>query len=1360
MAAEATLAAAGNDRYEALALLGMGGMGAVYRARDRHSGRVVALKRLSVARAETRRAQLTELFHQEFRTLAQLAHPHVVRAHDFGIDEHGPYYSMELLEGQDLHALSPLPWREACSLMRDVCSAVALLHSRRLLHRDVSPKNIQRTSAGRATLLDFGAMMPMGPSKSVVGTAPLVPPEALMQQALDGRADLYALGGTLYFALTGVHAYSARDTAQLHELWQRGLHPPSALAKDIPAELDALVLALLSRDRMARPRSAAEVIDRLTAIAALAEDDALAVSHAYLATPELAGRDVELTEVRAQIAGIDAAPGAALLLEGAPGMGRSRLLDTTVLEAKLAGIHVARASAADATAPYGTVVALLRSLLDTLQPRELALLGAGGALGLLDHGEISAEVDTRRRSELQSVIASVLRACARTQSLLLAVDDLERCDEPSLAALASAVEACRKHRVLLVATFTSGSEHDTPAIALLCEDATRIELAPFRPEDTEALLGSVFGEVPNLQGVAARIHACAEGSPRGCMELAQYLNEHGLVHYEMGSWVLPAELDAGALPSSLSRARRIKLEALSPDARELSEALAVAEGSGLDFEAYFELTAHADRDRVRSALDELLLARVLRVDGVTYAFEAQVWVAELLGALDDERARALNARVAAALERRACDRLDAAYFSWRAGNAAHMVELLLAELALGSRWDRHPREYAAMLQHAAAACRKLGRSPRDHVTLLTELMRLGHNLALPGVLERLRELYAQLREDSGLGDWERLDPELPAPARLQRALELAQARYDAAKESERGLPPIEAIIALTRLMAESSALAAQTGDLAMFESAPSLEPFVALAPAIERVHVATLPAARHVIAGRYEPAIQLYREQLTKFRDNVIEGIDDRMRHWAICALHYGAGSIEAGHGRKQAFWHAEELEKAPGWVVPAWTVRLSYYVILGNLREAERCRRRIELLRLQSAVKPPFAAGAVHQHIYAFSIADDITGMRRAIPEMDAIARVQPAFWVYAPFARAELARMCGSYEEALAQFDVLMQAIEPGEHPLWPWIAGGRLNALIGLDRLDIARADGTRDLALAREVGLEQLGDHVEMPLALVEAKCGDFASACRRVDRIIAEREELGLDGVVLGWVFEARARIAAWMGDEATFEHHAQLCARQYKKTEGEPAFAAKYERLMQEARSSGIAPRSETLAAVATDTTYGRGSTTDRSLGAALTTVHAALAACATREQRMRRVLDLLLADAGARDGELYVCGASGLEHAAATREALATPEMLAVLARLADSAKEEADTMLQTCTLSFSGPPSAVGAPASIWPIVLICSRSGRNVVVGVATLHFESSTEVRLPFEIAGAAAAALLDSGDVAAAHTTSGPTKVSR
>src|SRR5690348_11666946 len=141
----AELAASGTARYAVTDLLGQGGMGAVYAALDTRSNTKVALKRLRANGRGAEQRNLVELFHQEFRTLAQLAHPHVVQVHDFGSDEQGPYYTMELLEGESLHALAPLDWREVCALVRDVCSAVALLHSRRLLHRDLSPKNIQRT---------------------------------------------------------------------------------------------------------------------------------------------------------------------------------------------------------------------------------------------------------------------------------------------------------------------------------------------------------------------------------------------------------------------------------------------------------------------------------------------------------------------------------------------------------------------------------------------------------------------------------------------------------------------------------------------------------------------------------------------------------------------------------------------------------------------------------------------------------------------------------------------------------------------------------------------------------------------------------------------------------------------------------------------------------------------------------------------------------------------------------------------------------------------------------------------------------------------------------------------------------------
>jgi len=148
-------------------------------------------------------------------SLSQLAHPRIIEVYDYGLERRSPYYTMELLDGEDLRERGKLPWREACALLRDVASSLAIIHSRGLVHRDVSARNVRCTSDGRAKLIDFGAMAPSGVSHRLVGTAPFVPPEALQLQALDGRADLYSLGALAYWTLAGRYAYPAHAFERL-----------------------------------------------------------------------------------------------------------------------------------------------------------------------------------------------------------------------------------------------------------------------------------------------------------------------------------------------------------------------------------------------------------------------------------------------------------------------------------------------------------------------------------------------------------------------------------------------------------------------------------------------------------------------------------------------------------------------------------------------------------------------------------------------------------------------------------------------------------------------------------------------------------------------------------------------------------------------------------------------------------------------------------------------------------------------------------------------------------------------------------------------------------------------------------------
>src|SRR5688572_32555391 len=145
-------------------------MAVVYRAHDEAAGRDVVLRRL---RPELReRTDVAQLFQREYHTLAQIRHPRIIEVYEYGVDQGGPYYTMELLDGQDLRELAPVPWADACIYLRDVAYSLALLHTRRLLHRDLSPRNVRRTSDGRAKLFDFGTMATFGVPRDVVGTAP------------------------------------------------------------------------------------------------------------------------------------------------------------------------------------------------------------------------------------------------------------------------------------------------------------------------------------------------------------------------------------------------------------------------------------------------------------------------------------------------------------------------------------------------------------------------------------------------------------------------------------------------------------------------------------------------------------------------------------------------------------------------------------------------------------------------------------------------------------------------------------------------------------------------------------------------------------------------------------------------------------------------------------------------------------------------------------------------------------------------------------------------------------------------------------------------------------------------------------
>ena len=322
-------------------------MAVVYRVRDTRDGsssRSSAASRATAASAKRNEA----LFEREYHTLAQLAHPRIIEVYDYGVDEHGPYYTMELLDGSDLDQRGQLPWREACALLRDVASSLAILHARGLVHRDVSDAQRALHADGRAKLIDFGAMTSMGVAEGGRRHAAVHGARGRCScSARRARRSVLARRARLLPADRQPRVSGAPLRAICATSWRSSPHRPSRrVRRTCRTHSSELVMELLG----ARPQRAAA--QRRRGDGAPVHDRrapagrARGVSRAYLATPTLVGRERALVAVRKRLLSLARGDGGALLIEGEPGSGRSRLLDACALEAKLLGAAVLRADAA------------------------------------------------------------------------------------------------------------------------------------------------------------------------------------------------------------------------------------------------------------------------------------------------------------------------------------------------------------------------------------------------------------------------------------------------------------------------------------------------------------------------------------------------------------------------------------------------------------------------------------------------------------------------------------------------------------------------------------------------------------------------------------------------------------------------------------------------------------------------------------------------------------------------------------------------------------------------------------------------------------------------------------------------------
>jgi tetratricopeptide (TPR) repeat protein/predicted Ser/Thr protein kinase len=260
-------------RYEILQALGEGGMGTVYKARDRELDRLVALK---VIRPDlARNPAIIQRFKQELILARQVTHRNVVRIFDLGEADGVKFITMEFIEGKDLRSLllehkkfSP---EEAAEIIRQVCLALDTAHTEGVIHRDLKPQNIMRDAQGRIVVMDFGLARSlesdgMTQTGALIGTMEYMSPEQGLGQELDQRSDLFTLGLIFYELLSGQVPYKADSAlASLLKRTQERAVPVSSLDNQVPRVLSEIVSKCLERDAKLRYATARELLSDLEA---------------------------------------------------------------------------------------------------------------------------------------------------------------------------------------------------------------------------------------------------------------------------------------------------------------------------------------------------------------------------------------------------------------------------------------------------------------------------------------------------------------------------------------------------------------------------------------------------------------------------------------------------------------------------------------------------------------------------------------------------------------------------------------------------------------------------------------------------------------------------------------------------------------------------------------------------------------------------------------------------------------------------------------------------------------------------------------------------------------------------------------
>jgi tetratricopeptide (TPR) repeat protein len=688
------------DRYKVLRPLGAGGMGEVFLARDTTLERDVAIKVLPASLSADPIAR--KRFRREALAAAGLDHPFICKVFEIGDASGRLFIVMEYVAGETLHATlgrGPLSSGALLTLAIELTDALEAAHTRKIVHRDLKPANIMLTSQRHAKVMDFGlaklvldesaetrlaAGGPITEQGTSVGTPAYMSPEQIAGDAVDHRSDIFSLGVLLIEALTGIHPFM-RDTmagtmtAVLND--PPLVHAPASVGEVHPS-LRVILLRMLMKSPDARYQSIGDVRSDLQSIGlprTNPDTGGLSTATADEGTSKkqrwpMVGRDAERAELVRHLDAALAGHGGVVLIGGEPGIGKTRLTEELLAEARRRGGFglVGHCYEMQGSPPYVPFVEILERTVRVVPPAALRQLLGDDAPEVtrlmpelrrmftdIPH-PVELPAEQQRWYFFNAYRAFVDRAC-RLAPIVAVFEDLHWADEPTLQLLLHLAQSVASMPLLIIGTYRDVELEVTRPFAKVLESllrqrlATRMALRRLPASGVDALLEAMSGR-PAPASFARVVFRETEGNPFFVEEVFQHLAEEGRLFSSDGNWRSDMRVDTLDVPEGVRLVIGRRLERLSETSRRILTTGAVL-GRTFSLALLEQLetgSGGAGPDAVLDAIEEAERAHLVTPYSggrdAQYMFGHELIRQTLADALSMPRRQRLHGRIALAME--------------------------------------------------------------------------------------------------------------------------------------------------------------------------------------------------------------------------------------------------------------------------------------------------------------------------------------------------------------------------------------------------------------------------------------------------------------------------------------------------------------------------------------------------------------------------------------------------------------------------------------------------------------------------------------------------------------------------------------